>query len=130
MSPLNGVRPDPKPTMVGGIGRPKPKRGTSRATIAEIHKLKAAACRCCPNAGGLAVHAHHLVRRGAPHFGEWVPGNIVGLCVACHDALHRGDDTVRRTLRVRLTVAEVAYADARAYRGYVDDRLWRVRSAA
>lgn len=128
--PLNDFKPYPKPEMVGGIGRPKPKRGASRETIGEIRALKATACRCCPNAAGLAIHSHHLVRRGAPHFGEWVAENIVGLCAACHDALHRGDEQVKRTLRVRLTAAEVRYTDARAYRGYVDDHLWRVRRLA
>jgi hypothetical protein len=124
---LSGCKPDPKPRTEGGVGRKKPKRGPSRNRIAEIRAKKAAGCRVCPNPDGLAVHSHHLVRRGAPWFGEWTENNIVGLCAACHGDLHRGDDRVKKILRVRLTASEVTYTDWRAYEGYVDDRLWRIR---
>lgn len=122
------VTPDWRPRAEGGIGKPKPRRtSASPKRIAEIRAKKAQECRCCPNPDGLAVHAHHVVKRGAPHFGQWTENNIVGLCAACHDALHRGDDRVKKILRVRLTQAEVAHTDWRAYEGYVDDRLWRIR---
>lgn len=123
------VTPDFKPApSAGGVGRKKPKRGqASRSRIAEIRAKKATTCRVCPNPDGLAIHAHHIVRRGAPWFGEWSENNICGLCTACHEALHKGDWKVRKILRFRLTDAEVRYADWRAYEGYVDDRLWRIR---
>lgn len=110
-----------------GIGQAKRKRGASPSRIAEIRAKKAQTCRVCPNVEGFAVHAHHLVRRGSPWFGEWSEGNIVGLCAECHQALHAGDDRVRKILRARLTDAEVRYTDFRAYEGYIDDRLWRIR---
>lgn len=121
------VTPDWKPVTAGGIGKPKPPRGPSRKRINEIRAKKATSCRVCPNPDGLAVHAHHVVRRGAPWLGQWTENNILGLCAACHDALHRGDPKVKKILRVRLTAAEVEYADRRAYTGYVDDILWRIR---
>lgn len=117
----------PEPSL-GGIGNPKPKRtAASPQRKAEIRAKKATACRTCPNPDGLKIHAHHIVRAGAPHFGSWTENCIVGLCAACHQALHSGDDKVKKILRVRLTDAEVRYADEKAYEGYVDDIYWRIR---
>lgn len=96
---------------------------------AEIRAKKATTCRCCPTtAEATHIHMHHLVKRGAPWFGQWTENNIVGLCGDCHHELHTQNTLrIRKVLRVSLTVAEVAYADRRAYEGYVDDTLWRIR---
>lgn len=113
------------------MGNPKPKRTVaSPQRKAEIRAKKATSCRCCPNPDGLKIHAHHIVRAGAPHFGSWTENNIVGLCAACHKDLHdknsRGEK-IRKILRVRLTDAEVRYGDDKAYEGFVDDEYWRIR---
>lgn len=131
-SAFKGSHFKPEPSL-GGIGNPKPKRtAASPQRKAEIRAKKATACRCCPNPDGLKIHAHHIVRAGAPHFGSWTENNILGLCAACHKDLHdknaRGVK-IRKILRVRLTDAEVRYGDDKAYEGFVDDEYWRIRPA-
>lgn len=94
---------------------------------AEIRDRKCHACRCCGTTQG-HIHAHHLVKRGAPWFGQWTENCIVGLCGDCHYELHtQNTERIRKILRHALTDAEVEYADMRAYEGYLDDVLWRLR---
>jgi hypothetical protein len=118
--------PDFKPQYEGGTGKKKPARNQVRKQASpkrkqQVRDKKASACRVCPNTDGFPVHAHHIVREGAPWFGAFTESNIVGLCAQCHHDLHAGDDRVKKILRVRLTADEVEYADVKAYPGYVDD---------
>lgn len=98
---------------------------------AEIRERKCQSCRVCGvTAEQTHIHMHHIVRRGAPWFGTWTENNILGLCGDCHHELHAQNTLrIRKILRVRLTLAEVRYADEKAYEGWVDDHLWRVRPA-
>lgn len=118
--------PDFKTSTPGGTGKPKkPKRATAQfideKNERRARKLKCQECRTCSNKEGYRVEPHHIVRRGAPHFGDWHPSNICGLCLACHSAYHSGDDAVKKRIRVALTRAEVEYSDNLAYQGYIDD---------
>lgn len=112
-----------------GAPKKKARHSAGQKRWAEIRAAKCQSCRCC---GALAdtvhIHAHHLVRKGSPYFGSDTESNIVGLCSDCHRELHdQNTERIRKVLRVRLTMAEVEYADERAYDGYLDDRLWRIR---
>lgn len=46
----------------------------------------------CAACGGPASNAHHVIQKGSPHFGDDLPGNIMGLCgtgtMRCHGAMH------------------------------------------
>lgn len=121
-------KPDPKPRSEGGIGKKKRSRKASPHRIAEVREKKLRdGCRICKSFDNL--HAHHVVRRGSPWFGQWTENCIVGLCAACHGAIHDGDKRTRLALRVLLTDSEVKYGDDRAYPGYVDDEYGRLRPA-
>lgn len=110
-----------------GSTKRKGRHEASPRRKAEIRAKKCNECRTCGTTEG-HIHAHHVVKRGAPWFGQWTENCIVGLCGDCHHELHtKNTERIRKILRVRLTVAEVEYADRRAYEGYVDDVLWRVR---
>lgn len=115
-----GYEPGAKP-------KKKPRTDASPKRIAEIRAKKAMVCRVCGTPAN--VHAHHLVRRGSPHFGLWTENNIVGLCAQHHMEYHATGygSPMKKRLRVLLTEAEVNYTDYRAYEGYVDDLLWRIR---
>lgn len=39
----------------------------------------------------LATDPHHIVRKGAPHFGDDVEDNILPLCWMCHHEYHAGN---------------------------------------
>lgn len=113
-----------------GAPKKKPRHKAGQKRWAEIKAKKCAACLCCQVRAedGHYIHAHHLVRKGAPYFGADTESNVVGLCSDCHRELHdQNTERIRKVMRVRLTVAEVAYADEKAYEGYLDDRLWRIR---
>lgn len=117
---------DFKKQQEGGIGKPKPAKNQVRKKASpkqkdRVRALKCKDCRVCPNPNGYAIHAHHIVREGAPWFGSFTTNNICGLCADCHHGLHSGDDRVKKILRVRLNEDEIEYADTKAYPGYVDD---------
>lgn len=120
--------PVPKPGTPGGIGRPKKPRKLTAQFVAEKAEKRARAkltvCRICPNTAGWRIEPHHIVRRGAPHFGTWDPANIMGLCLECHTKNHDGDPTTKKAIRLELTRAEVEWSDSAAYQGYVDDIYW------
>lgn len=76
--------PDPKPT------------ATSRTPIRQIDPdagkrvlLRYRACAAC---GRQAGNAHHVVQKGAPHFGDDVEENQLSICgtgsARCHGAFH------------------------------------------
>lgn len=78
------VTPHPKPSRK----KQKPRRVVSAETMT-VARLAMRECVCCGrNAGSI----HHIVLRGAPHFGGDVLDNLVGLCghgtALCHGALH------------------------------------------
>jgi hypothetical protein len=128
LGPASFRGPCEKPRSEGGVGKKKPnRRRTSPLRVAEVRARKVAGqkCRVCWDTENL--HAHHIVRRGAPWFGEWTEDNIAPLCEACHRDLHAGRAAVKQILRSSLTAAEVRYADDRAYPGYVDEVLWPLR---
>lgn len=112
-----------------GAEKRKARHTASPKRKAEIREKKCQECRVCgASAENTHIHMHHVVRRGAPYFGQWTENCIVGLCGDCHHELHSQNTLrIRKILRVRLTAGEVKYADERAYEGYVDDVLWRVR---
>lgn len=83
MLPLDGFRPDPKPTIVGGIGRPKPKAAT-RASSQQWERLREQClgpCIVCTSAGleqRLESSLHHVVPRGQG--GADVACNLAPVC--------------------------------------------------
>lgn len=129
LGPASFRGPVEKPRSEGGISRKKPNRNrASPLRVAEVREKKVGlvgVCRVCGSTRDL--HAHHIVRKGAPWFGTWTENNIAPLCSDCHQELHKGDERVRKILRASLTDAEVRYADDRAYPGYVDEVLWPLR---
>lgn len=81
--------------LVSGEPHPKPaKRSRARIRIIDPDAVKTArlvggACAACRRAG---TNAHHVINRGAPHFGDDVPENLLMLCgtgtTQCHGAVH------------------------------------------
>lgn len=79
------VTPDPKPTRRKG-NRPRriiDHEATRAATLADPE------CAACYGPG---ANGHHVVPKGAPHFGDDVAENIINLCgtgtSGCHGAWH------------------------------------------
>lgn len=76
--------PDPKPAK-----RPrKARRIVNRAAVRQSGLVN----RECAACGKPAANSHHVIPRGGPHFGDDVPGNLLGLCgsgtMGCHGAHH------------------------------------------
>ena len=70
-------------------------------------ELRGRPCACCVERPGVTLH--HVVPRSQR--GDDVIENLVGLCVACHDALHHAMETRSLYLRIgrNLTPANIAY---------------------
>lgn len=68
-------------------------KATARAVLAQPR------CALCPKP---SANGHHLLSRGAPHFGDDVQENIVALCgtgtMGCHGAVENEDEWARRSL--------------------------------
>lgn len=106
-----------------GVNRKRYRRKVaSPKRWAAILDAKVTSCRACGGTGDL--DAHHVVRKGAPFFGDDTESNIIGLCRDCHDDFHRGDAKVRKILRYRFTDEEVAYATQRGGEAYLNERYW------
>ena len=77
-------RPDPKPK--------RQKRQPIRVVDPAVSRAFLLAERECCACGRAATNAHHVVRRGSPHFGDDVVENLVPLCGSgtsgCHGAAH------------------------------------------
>jgi hypothetical protein len=77
-------RPDPKPERRAR----EPIRIVDPAAI-RLARLLSDECAACHRP---PANAHHVIERGAPHFGDDVPANIVLLCGTgtggCHGAYH------------------------------------------
>jgi len=62
---------------------------------------------------GLAETGHHLVPKGAPHFGDDVVDNIIPICgngsMGCHGKIENADPDARRLLGLRLLDEELSY---------------------
>ena len=91
--------PIPKPTR-----RPSKRarmRAASRVVNPQVDARDGFVCRCCgvgcdrtlPPTYARSWHRHHIVYRSA--CGQETTGNKVGICGACHHAVH-----VTRTLRI------------------------------
>lgn len=112
--PVVDVRPDPKPSTVEGIGRPKPPRGwrtrgrkmATREEWAAIRAAKIRECRICETLIG-PMELHHLVPRSMG--GDDVPDNLVPLCRSCHECVTVRISADLRDLAEALTDAEEAY---------------------
>lgn len=130
LGPASFKGPVPKGTIDGGIGKKKAKKPLTAEFIeakAEKSARKAKCsdgCRLCPNPSKFRIEPHHIVRRGAPHFGGWHVDNIMGLCLECHTKNHDGDVATKKALRLALTRAEVDHAEDKAFQGYVDKFYW------
>jgi len=55
----------------------------------------------CAACGHISSNAHHVIQKGAPHFGDDVPGNLLAICgtgsMRCHGAIHGGPYIVEHT---------------------------------
>ena len=51
-----------------------------------IHAMQDGKCACC---GGKLEHYHHITERSKG--GSDTPENLIGLCNACHDKVHKGE---------------------------------------
>lgn len=76
--------PDPKPER-----RPRRQIRTVDPDALAVARLSGDECASCRRP---PANCHHVVPKGAPHFGDDVPGNIVLICgtgtVGCHGAIH------------------------------------------
>jgi hypothetical protein len=81
-------KPDPKPT----------RRKRKRIRVIDPAALKRKMLRfpTCRSEGCrmVATEPHHIVRKGAPHFGDDVEDNILPLCNFCHTSYHAGNRPV------------------------------------
>jgi hypothetical protein len=68
---------------------PKPERRIVDRDASRLTMLSGESCAAC---GGPASNCHHVVQRGAPHFGDDVIANLVLICgsgtMGCHGAHH------------------------------------------
>jgi hypothetical protein len=70
---------------------PDPKQGPRviDADASAAARLSSDECAAC---GGQPGSVHHVVQKGAPHFGDDVPGNLLVVCgtgtTGCHGAYH------------------------------------------
>lgn len=100
---------------------PDPKRG---ARIRDPGALRAARLRLasCAACGRPAGGVHHVIQRGAPHLGDDVFENLVGLCGSgshgCHGAYH-GSPYVFETVRRSAASGEVVPIAQRRDHEYV-----------
>lgn len=106
--------PDPKARSLERGERRYRRKVASPKRWQAIIDAKVGPCRICtdPARNGHdfgKIHFHHLVPRGAPHFGDDCADNIVPLCPTCHDAVTRGVQSFRGALAIALTDAEYAY---------------------
>lgn len=96
--PLNDLKPDPKPTMVGGIGRPKPKSGkrAAKARREEIRAAKVGPCIVCLYLGvqqELPSSLHHVCAKSIGGYdGEWHEASVCGDGTNGHHGLIEAHD--------------------------------------
>ena len=112
------VQPDPKPER---------RKGNAPRRIVDpvaIRMKMATELECRAGCGRRADSAHHLIQKGAPHFGDDVMGNIVGVCghgtAGCHGAIHGNpyvdqDGERWTTERVAAAIGETLTAPEIAY---------------
>ena len=99
--------PDPKPTRA----KRRPRRHIDRPLLiaAALRNPHCQAIGCGKRAGSV----HHVIRKGAPHFGDDAWGNVLVLCGdgvdGCHGAYHANDREARRRIGLALTDRHIAY---------------------
>lgn len=98
-------------------------KATARAVLAQPR------CALCPKP---SANGHHVLARGAPHFGDDVPANIVALCgtgtMGCHGAVENSEKWARESLGAYLVARRpdtLDYLDSKLTPGYA--REWLLR---
>lgn len=114
---MGDVTPFPKSAQLArGPKRYRRKVATPKQWQA-IQAAKCRECRVCsanPIHNGVTIDPHHLVPRSAPHFGDDLRENIVGLCRPCHEGVTLREPAHCRLMLTRLSDAEYTYAISRA----------------
>lgn len=117
-------RPDPKPAKRKRRAiRIIDRKATTRAVLAQPR------CAICPSA---SATGHHVLARGAPHFGDDVAENIVALCgsgtTGCHGAVENAEEWARAALGAYLVAWRpdtLEYLSRRIGAGYAAEWLKR-----
>lgn len=110
--------PDPKPAK----RERRPRRIVDHGAV----KRSGLVNRECAACGKPAANSHHVIPRGGPHFGDDVPGNLVGLCgsgtMGCHGAHHGNPYVVHITPDAR-SMTKFAPFDERRDATWVNRRI-------
>lgn len=111
--------PDPK---VKERGPKKAKRTEDKKATKRAVRLRPVCVM--PECDNRSTNGHHVISRGAPHFGDDVDENIVALCGSgssgCHGLIENEDVTARRQLG-----EHIAYERPDTMR-YVTDKLGEI----